>query len=222
MDMGEEVVPSQLAAVVVLEGDDPVGALSREIPVLRADPARLPGDCAVLLVYTRAGFAAAALAPFVRGRDAAAGRAVIGGAPDGGHADAERALAAGMDDFVAGHGSAREIAARVRALARRARRRPSSDHLRWGRVSVDAERHEAWIDSRRVALTTMELALLTRLVEVRGKALSRIELLDQVWGKDNLEVGLRAVDNLVLRLRRKLGSRVIVTVRGAGFRVADR
>jgi len=72
MDMGEEVVPSQLAAVVVLEGDDPVGALSREIPVLRADPARLPGDCAVLLVYTRAGFAAAALTPFVRWRAARA------------------------------------------------------------------------------------------------------------------------------------------------------
>ena len=221
MELGEDLVPSALAAVVVLSGDDPLPALARELAVDRADPLRLPETPAVLLVFTQRGVSAHTLAPFLRWRDARPGRALIACAPDGSSEDSERALAAGVDDFVAGHGSARELAARVRALIRRTRRR-ASEQLRWGRISVDAERHEAWVDGRRIGLTTMELALLSRLVEVRGKALSRVELLDQVWGKDNLEVGLRAVDNLVLRLRRKLGSRVIVTVRGAGFRVADR
>jgi two-component system OmpR family response regulator len=60
-------------------------------------------------------------------------------------------------------------------------------------------------------------------MQASGRTMSRAELLDQVWGEDELEVGVRAVDNLVCRLRRKLGDPgLLVTVRGIGFRLADR
>jgi len=150
---------------------------------------------------------------------------LIGCSPDGGVADSERALAAGFDDFMAGRTSPRELSARLRALKRRLRPTVprSGERLRFGRLVLDGSRHELWIDMRRVPVTAMEMAILGALIEAQGRALTRAEPLDRVWGEDELDVGLRAVDNLVCRLRRKLGDpRLLVTVRGVGFRVADK
>jgi DNA-binding response OmpR family regulator len=77
------------------------------------------------------------------------------------------------------------------------------------------------INGRRVRLTATELAVIRALIDARGRALSRSEILDLAWGEQNLEVGERAVDNVVLRLRRKIGEpNMIETVRGVGFRLA--
>jgi DNA-binding response OmpR family regulator len=149
---------------------------------------------------------------------------LIGCAPEGGVADSERALAAGFDDFMSGRISPRELSARLRALKRRLRPPPSRqpERLRFGRLTLDAARHELWIDARRVALTALEMAILAELIAAQGRALTRTELLDRVWGEDELDVGVRAVDNLVCRLRRKLGNpALLVTVRGVGFRLSD-
>ena len=54
-------------------------------------------------------------------------------------------------------------------------------------------------------------------VAANGRTLTREELLDAVWGGDNLEVGMRAVDNLVWRRRKAGDSQIIVTVRGQAF-----
>ena len=59
------------------------------------------------------------------------------------------------------------------------------------------------------------------LIAARGRALSRVEILDAAWGDDGLEIGERAVDNVVMRLRRKLGEKSIITVRDVGFRLAN-
>jgi DNA-binding response OmpR family regulator len=59
------------------------------------------------------------------------------------------------------------------------------------------------------------------LVRARGRTLSRADLLDAAWGDADLDVSERAVDNVILRLRRKLSRPdVIQTVRGVGFRLA--
>ena len=66
------------------------------------------------------------------------------------------------------------------------------------------------------------LAVLRELIKARGRPLSRIELLDRAWGEEDLEVSERAVDNVILRLRRKLPEPdVIETVRSVGFRLAS-
>jgi DNA-binding response OmpR family regulator len=149
---------------------------------------------------------------------------IVGCAPEGGVGDSERALAAGFDDFMSGRISPRELSARLRALKRRLRPSPAkaSERLRFGRMTLDASRHELWIDARRVALTALEMAIVAELIAAQGRALTRVELLDRVWGEDELDVGVRAVDNLVCRLRRKLGDpELLVTVRGVGFRLSD-
>jgi DNA-binding response OmpR family regulator len=62
--------------------------------------------------------------------------------------------------------------------------------------------------------------MVVALLRARGSVLTRAELLDQAWGGASFEVSERAVDNVVLRLRRKLGRPELVqTVRGVGFRL---
>jgi hypothetical protein len=175
-------------------------------------------DRPVALVWLPADPDAGALAAALRGLPP---RLVLGCAPEAQPAVGERALAAGFDDFVAGRAPARELAARLRVIARHATREPGRPRelLRHGRIALDSARHELWVDDRRVPLTTLEVAVLATLILARGRALSRAELLDRVWGADDFDVGPRAVDNLVLRLRRKIGDDLIVTVRGLGFRI---
>jgi DNA-binding response OmpR family regulator len=148
---------------------------------------------------------------------------LLGCASQGDNQDSERALAAGFDDFVAGRLSTRELAARMRALHRRvnwtSRRTPG--RLRFGAMVLNTDGHELWLDGRSITLTGTELAVFRALMRARGRALSRAELLDQAWGEGNLDIGERAVDNVILRLRRKIDKPgVIQTVRGVGFRLA--
>jgi len=138
--------------------------------------------------------------------------------------DSETALAAGFDDFVAGACSTRELAARVRAVYRRVvgpgKHRPG--RLRYGSLTLNTDGHELWLDGRSITLTGTELSVFRALIRAKGKTLSRAELLDNAWGEGNLEISERAVDNVILRLRRKIPRPgLIQTVRGVGFRLSD-
>lgn len=211
---------------------DLVADLRRE--VIRAErlgPAVVTGtdgpETSVVMVWLPAAVAPASLERVVGWRDRGAQpAALIGCAPEGDVADREQGLAAGFDDFVAGGFSARELAGRLRALARRLRlaRDRATKRLAYGPVSLDRSQHQLWIHGRQVAMTRTELAVMRALVAAKGRALTRAEILDAAWGEESLEVGERAVDNVILRLRRKLGRErdLIVTVRGVGFRLADR
>jgi DNA-binding response OmpR family regulator len=147
---------------------------------------------------------------------------LLGYAPLGSATDSEHALAAGFDDFVAGRDSPREVSARVRAIARRfsGTHAQPSERLRFGRVTLDVARHELLVGQRSAALTPLELMMMKVFIEANGRPLTREDLLFRVWGSENVEVELRAVDNLIWRLRRKLGgARLFAVVRGVGFRL---
>ena len=137
---------------------------------------------------------------------------------------AERALAAGFDDAVIGPLSSREIAARIRAVHRRVHwaGRARAGRVRHGSLTLDTDGHELWIDGQCVSLTSTELSVIRTLMRAHGRAMSRSELLDAAWGSGNFEISERAVDNVILRLRRKLPRPdVIQTVRGVGFRLGE-
>ena len=148
---------------------------------------------------------------------------LIGVVEDGGGHEREALLAAGFDDAISGRPSARELVARVRAVQRRLRPMASSDRLRFGPFTLDLREHVLWMDAQAVRLTSIELAVMRELIKARGRPLSRAELLDAAWGEGELEVSERAVDNVILRLRRKLPrAELIETVRSVGFRLAGR
>ncbi len=137
-------------------------------------------------------------------------------------ADVEELLAAGLDDVVPRSISERELVARIRALHRRMTRRPREGQLRFGALTIDTVERAAWMDGEIVSITPIEQAVLVTLIRARGRALSRLALLEAAWSDGDFEISERAVDNVILRLRRKLPRpEVIETVRGVGFRLAD-
>ena len=147
---------------------------------------------------------------------------LIGVIEDGGGYEREALLAAGFDDVVAGKLGARELSARVRAVHRRMNWNASRHgRLRFAGFTLDLHNHALWIDGATISLTSIELAVMRELVKARGKPLSRAALLDAAWGDADLEISERAVDNVILRLRRKLPKPdAIETVRSVGFRIA--
>src|SRR5205823_3267495 len=131
-------------------------------------------------------------------------------------------LEVGADDYVTKPFSPRELAARIKAILRRAEPQAPADILTLDSVVVDRSAREVTADGRPVELTAKEFDLLACLVENAGLVLSRDQLLDLVWGFD-FPGGTRTVDVHVASLRRKLGvPELIRTVRGAGYKASKR
>jgi two-component system response regulator RegX3 len=126
-------------------------------------------------------------------------------------------LELGADDYVVKPFSVRELAARVRAVARRRRVDVS---LESGRLVVDRSRHRVLLDGDAIELTAKEFDLLAVLAEEPGRAVPRQELFSRVW--DPVWVGTgKTLDVHVASVRKKLGDpNLIETVRGVGYRLA--
>ena len=90
-------------------------------------------------------------------------------------------------------------------------------------VKIDRPRHEVFVDGKRKHLSTQEMALLTVLVNARGRVLSRPEILKEAWGYESMTTAhLRNVEEYVYRVRLKLGKAGIgiETIPRVGYRAA--
>jgi DNA-binding response OmpR family regulator len=126
-------------------------------------------------------------------------------------------LDAGADDYLVKPFDVAELAARVRALARRRAGRAVSE-LRHGRLLLLPDTQEARWDDQRVELTRREFALLSALVENAGRVMTRERLEQALYGW-NEDVDSNALEVHVHHLRRKLEPSFIRTVRGVGYTV---
>ena len=139
--------------------------------------------------------------------------------------DRVRGLAMGADDYIVKPFSVRELLARVNAVMRRSSDRPAAVATwKFPGGSMDFERHLICYDdgtSREMA--EREVELLRYLVSCAGRAVTRDELLRQVWNLDPRHIETRTVDMHIAHLRQKLRDpqqTLLRTIRGKGYILA--
>jgi len=134
-------------------------------------------------------------------------------------ADKIRGLELGADDYVTKPFHVDELVARINAVLRRVR--PSVEQIRLGELLVDLRGLKAWRAGREFHLTHREFEVLRYLAERAGRAVSREELLREIWGYLDMPM-TRSVDHAIARLRKKIEvdpqrPRYIHTVHGDGY-----
>jgi DNA-binding response OmpR family regulator len=138
--------------------------------------------------------------------------------------DVVAGLEAGADDYVTKPFATKELAARMRALLRRAQpASPPSGRLAFGELVIEPAAGRVERADAEIPLTKTEFRLLCELAEHAGIVLSREQLLERVWGYDYLGDG-RLVDAHIRRLRTKIerdpaNPEHVRTVRGLGYRM---
>jgi DNA-binding response OmpR family regulator len=147
----------------------------------------------------------------------------------GDEADRIVGLELGADDYVTKPFSAREVAARIRAVLRRADDAPAAQlrdeaPVEVGELAVDEARRTATLAGEPLELSRKEFDVLLLLAREAGRVVTRERLLEEVW--DTTWFGSsKTLDVHVSGIRRKLGDdpaepRYLHTVRGVGFRLA--
>ncbi|MEC7258171.1 MAG: response regulator transcription factor [Pseudomonadota bacterium] len=134
--------------------------------------------------------------------------------------DRVSALDLGADDYLGKPFDQRELEARLRALVRREAERKEA-HITLGALVYAPKDRSAHLNGRLLDLTRRESALLDMLIRHRGQYLSKTRLYDSLYGFEDADVGVNAIELYIARLRKKFaGSGVAIqTQRGVGYRI---
>ena len=127
-------------------------------------------------------------------------------------------LEAGADDYISKPIKPRVFVSRIKALLRRQKRTVSESDTDPGNgISIDRDRYVIKQDGKEKNLPKKEFELMALLMSKPGKVFTRDEILERVWG-DGVVVGDRTIDVHIRKLREKLGSELIKTIKGVGYK----
>ncbi len=129
----------------------------------------------------------------------------------------------GADDYITKPFSLSELLARIRAILRRTY--PTKDvftTFSFGKVKIDFEKMEAFVNNRAVRFTKKQLAILEYFINRDGEVVHRHDLLNNIWGYDKAP-STRTVDTFILEIRKKIeenpsNPRHIVSISGVGYK----
>lgn len=136
--------------------------------------------------------------------------------------DVAEGLDLGADDYLTKPFAFVVLMSRIKSLLRRVQRNEIDQPLAYGSIVLDVDSHRAYCDNVEVTLTAKEFSILSYLVRHPRLAISKRELLDELWDM-NYEGDPNIVEVYIRRLRQKLdpeiGDSMIETVRGVGYRM---
>ncbi len=136
--------------------------------------------------------------------------------------DVVSALHMGADDYFVKSPRYFELLARIESLGRRSREKQSAANLRFGSYEIDQANQEIILAGKAVGLTQKEFALACYLFQNPNKLLSRVHLLEKIWGLA-AEIDTRTIDTHISRIRNKLNFTQndwdISTIYGYGYRL---
>lgn len=128
-------------------------------------------------------------------------------------------LEMGSDDYISKPFMPRELVIRVQKLLKRTYGNRKIDFITIEHYAVDIDKRIVKLNSEEIPLTSMEFDLLVILINKKGGAITRDQILNELWGNDYFGSD-RVVDDLVRRLRKKMPELKIETIYGHGYRMS--
>ncbi len=122
-----------------------------------------------------------------------------------------------VDEYIIKPVSLKILVAKIKAFLRN---KNGLETIEFGELKINQGSMEVTMNDETLDLSSKEFELLMLLIKNRGQVLSRDKIITSLWGYD-YEGDLRAVDSQIKRLRKKLNSKYIVTVRGAGYKIEE-
>jgi len=129
-------------------------------------------------------------------------------------------LETGADDYIAKPIRPRVLIARLKALLRRAKGEEVAEVIEVGGLKINVDEVTVYKEGEAIRLVKKEFELLKLLASRPGKVFSRDEIFRRVWGTD-LIVGERTIDVHIRKLREKIGSEYISTLKGIGYKFEE-
>jgi two-component system alkaline phosphatase synthesis response regulator PhoP len=136
-------------------------------------------------------------------------------------------LELGADDYVTKPFSLRELVARVKAVFRRLEDQScelSSYHL--GEIEFNFKKYTAEKNRKKIDFTPLEFQIIKLFIQKKGEVLTRNDILDTIWGEDNLTVTSRTIDSHIANIRKKIeedsaNPQFIFSIIGVGYKLID-
>ena len=125
-------------------------------------------------------------------------------------------FSAGADDYITKPIKPKLLVSRVNAILKRKRKKSNLSNIKIGEIQIDKTNHRLLYLDKEVHLAKKEFNLLYYLMTVPGKVFTREEIISNIW-KD-LVVGDRTIDVHIRKIREKIGSKHIKTIKGIGYK----
>ena len=126
-------------------------------------------------------------------------------------------FACGADDYIVKPFDLKELDARINAIVKRV---PTKDTLEHKNIRLDRDQKKIFRSNKEIKITLKEFQIIEYLLERKGRSVSRTEIIEEIWGNDQIFEEDAKLVVYISNLRRKLGKTLIETIKGFGYQVA--